>query len=1105
MTNPGRSVDPQGVAASAATVTGLLAASELRAGDVVAGRYRVERLLGMGGMGVVYLAHDQQLGIEVALKLLRPELASRPDAFERFRQELLLARQVSNPHVVRIHDLVRHGEAWLISMDYVAGQSLEQLLDERGTLSPDEALRITRQVASGLGAAHLRGVIHRDLKPANILIDRAGDAYISDFGVARSAGSTGITGSGVVIGTPEYLSPEQARAESVDGRSDLYAVGLMLYEMLSGTLPFRGGTPAEMLAQRIVASPQGIDRVRADLPPFVVRLVSYLLELRPARRCPSAEALVRAIDERRVPGLAPRTRRLLAALAVGLVLAGAGYAVERWRAAQPAAEVAIETRVDLAVLPFRAVGAEPDAALAAGIGRQLNAALLDGARGTLADPTRTARALSALGFDAEGAHSFIDRVADDLRARRLLEGELAREGSAWRISASLRDPATAEPAWTERVSAADDAAIAPALATLEQRLRDRLGAAPRTTPWPEPATLRLVGSHVPALDGAVPDDAVATSDAASLPAWWSLRLEGLDRSARSADAATAAAQAEAAVAGDDSHAARRLRAYAQLLRGEPVALAALRELALQAPADFALATLVARAQADDGDLAAATATLEAVVAADPQALDAWYLLGKFAIMQGDARRAADQYLVRAQVLANQLRDRRLQADVVNALGLAYRHLGLMDEAVDQFDKAVKLRRALADVRGEAGSLRNLATVQAMLGRFDAAEAALAQARPLTESLGDTAALAGLANDVGLLAEERGDFRRALEAYREALVLRQALDDPRLTGESLLNVGFAYFQVGEFDNAQVYWQQATAEYARIDDRAGAVAAEQGLGLAHTARGDLVVARAALDRSLADAESLQMVEERAVSLSGLAELDRLEGRIGSALARNEAAAGLFDQLEDLRGQVEMRILRSAILADVGDWDGADAALGELAVDQLSNREQASLVAVRRGEIALGRGQAAPALAHADAAIAAAGEGHSYAAGLAARLLRARALAALARASEARGEIQRARTELARYASVPLRLALAEAALQVAPATAAPDYREAGAQLARLPGFGRAYVLHALAAATDPGAAAAARTAWAALRLETPPPQQAALDARAAALGIATPAAP
>ncbi|HQW65192.1 MAG TPA: serine/threonine-protein kinase, partial [Pseudomonadota bacterium] len=263
MTNPGRSVEPQGVAASAATVTGLLAASELRAGDVVAGRYRVERLLGKGGMGVVYLAHDQQLGIEVALKLLRPELASRPDAFERFRQELLLARQVSNPHVVRIHDLVRHGEAWLISMDYVAGQSLEQLLDERGTLAPEEALRITRQVASGLGAAHLRGVIHRDLKPANILIDRAGDAYISDFGVARSAGSTGITGSGVVIGTPEYLSPEQARAESVDGRSDLYAVGLMLYEMLSGTLPFRGGTPAEMLAQRIVASPQGIDRVRA--------------------------------------------------------------------------------------------------------------------------------------------------------------------------------------------------------------------------------------------------------------------------------------------------------------------------------------------------------------------------------------------------------------------------------------------------------------------------------------------------------------------------------------------------------------------------------------------------------------------------------------------------------------------------------------------------------------------------------------------------------------------------------------------------------------------------------------------------------------------------
>jgi serine/threonine protein kinase len=151
----------------AATVTGMMAQRELSVGEVVAGRFRIIRILGMGGMGLVYQAHDIELDIDVALKLLRPELASRPDAFERFRKELLLARQVSSPHVVRIHDLVRHEQAWLISMDYVAGPSLERLLSDEHKFTPERALDITRQLALGLEAAHRRQVIHRDLKPAS--------------------------------------------------------------------------------------------------------------------------------------------------------------------------------------------------------------------------------------------------------------------------------------------------------------------------------------------------------------------------------------------------------------------------------------------------------------------------------------------------------------------------------------------------------------------------------------------------------------------------------------------------------------------------------------------------------------------------------------------------------------------------------------------------------------------------------------------------------------------------------------------------------------------------------------------------------------------------
>src|SRR3569623_1762614 len=278
---PGMSIEaappPKRASMDAATQTGLVAASDLRPGDMLAGRFRIGSLLGMGGMGVVYRATDLSLDIDVALKLLRPELARKPEAFERFRQELLLARQVSSPYVVRIHDIAQDGGRWFISMDFVEGESLEHRLDRRGKLPLDEAVTIVRGLLGGLAAAHARGVVHRDLKPANVLIDAQNRPCLTDFGVARSLGATGATQSGVLVGTPEYLSPEQARGDKVDGRSDLYATGLILYEMLSGALPFAGGTPAETVFQRLVRPPPSLAKPRPDLPGWMHAFCQRLL------------------------------------------------------------------------------------------------------------------------------------------------------------------------------------------------------------------------------------------------------------------------------------------------------------------------------------------------------------------------------------------------------------------------------------------------------------------------------------------------------------------------------------------------------------------------------------------------------------------------------------------------------------------------------------------------------------------------------------------------------------------------------------------------------------------------------------------------------------
>ena len=1086
--------------------------AELRPGDIVAERFRIVRLLGMGGMGVVYHAHDIELDVDVALKLLRPELASRPDAFERFRQELLLARQVSSPHVVRIHDLVRHGDVWLISMDFVPGQSLERLLDTKGHLAPDDAIKIVRQLALGLVAAHQRGVVHRDLKPANVLIGEDDEARITDFGVARSAGNTGITASGVIIGTPEYLSPEQARADPVDGRSDLYALGLIFFEMLTGTLPFRGGTPAEMLAQRIVRDPPPPDTIRSDLPGFAVRLCARLLELKPSRRFQSAEEVIRAIDQRRVPGSHRRYYRaaLAASLAVA-VLGFAGYAQHAgWLNSSRTQQAAIAP-MDIALMPLVAPADDGDRSLAIGIRDFLSSSLSALPQKHVGDALRVDRGLAELGYDAEAARRQRDRVAKTLGASQLLEGDLQRAGDdRYVVRLALWASDAPQPAWQDQTPASSAAELPAALAALQGRLNGFLRIPSTPIRWPGADDLRLLGSlDTPQAIEPAAIEAAASAARASHDAtlWWAV-LESLDHSGQTADRTTLAREAHDDLANATDGAAARARAYADLLTGQTeTAAKELEQLAATTPNDHAVRVLLARAQAELGQFDAAHKTLESLVAEDPRNVDAWFGLGKYSIMAGDSKRAVDDYLQRANVLARRLNDRRALVDVVNAMGIGYQNLGQLDDSIEQFGSAIKLREAIGDKRGEAVSLRNLSFVQAIKGNFTEAQAALDRAKTILEPLGDTAATAGLINDIGALDEERGDYRHALESYRTALTMHQSLADPRLIARSLVNVGFAYYQVGEFDNAEVYWTQAVSAYEKFDDVSGSVSARLSLALAQIAKGDFQSARKLLENGLDQAEKLQMAEARAIGAANLAELDRLEGRISSALDRSASALEQFQQRDDPRGIVEMKLLRAAIFRDVGDWDSADSALADLTADNVENHEQAAMLMSRRGELALGRGDAAAALVLANDAVVAAQNAHSFGNELSARLLKAKTLEAQKKTRDAQAELVATRNGLAKYASIPLRLQLAEASLQISGDGALPDYRAARAELARLPSYVRAFEIHALAAALprkssgeDVDAMRAAASAFDDLMKHTPAAQQPTLEKLATAYGVA-----
>jgi serine/threonine-protein kinase len=314
-------------------------------GQRVGGRYEVQRLLGRGGVGLVYEARDVESGEAVALKVLRPEAATRPDLAARFRSELTLAGRVAHPNVCRLFAYGEDGSLRYLAMERVEGRSLREVLVERGRLAWSEACSLALQAARGLSAVHAAAVLHRDLKTANLMLDTAGRVRVMDFGIAKALGGEGVdlTATGYSLGSPEYMSPEQARGRRLDPRSDLYSLGIVLYELLTGRVPFRGETPVATLLLHLEAPPPLASTDMPGVPESLRVLLRRLLAKDPDERPASADEVVRELGvisgdsadgaTPRMPGSARRGRPLarvaLAAGGMALLLVSALV----WRAA----------------------------------------------------------------------------------------------------------------------------------------------------------------------------------------------------------------------------------------------------------------------------------------------------------------------------------------------------------------------------------------------------------------------------------------------------------------------------------------------------------------------------------------------------------------------------------------------------------------------------------------------------------------------------------------------------------------------------------------------------------------------------------------------------
>ncbi len=281
-----------------------LEATELapRLQAAVQGEFVVGKLLGQGGFALVFQAREESLGRDVAIKVLDPNLAFSTEHSERFLTEARLIAALEHPHIVPIYQVEQKGGLFYIVMRFVPGTSLAGMLVKEGKLPPARVASIAREVADALDHAHRHSVIHRDIKPDNILLDASGHAVVTDFGISRAAQAARLTQEGMVVGTPQYMSPEQAAGEEIDGRSDVYALGIVMFEMLTGQPPFGGKTAAQVLAKHLSQKPAELSQASPETPQVLAGIVARALAKDPGDRYPTARAMAEALAATSAPG-----------------------------------------------------------------------------------------------------------------------------------------------------------------------------------------------------------------------------------------------------------------------------------------------------------------------------------------------------------------------------------------------------------------------------------------------------------------------------------------------------------------------------------------------------------------------------------------------------------------------------------------------------------------------------------------------------------------------------------------------------------------------------------------------------------------------------------
>jgi tetratricopeptide (TPR) repeat protein len=902
------------------------AAGELQIGSLLANRYEIIAILGVGGMGTVYKARDQEVDRLVAVKVIRAELAGNADILTRFKQELVLARKVTHKNVIRIFDLGRVSGLRYITMEFIDGQDLRSYVKKRGKLTPQECVEVMQPVCRALEAAHNEKVVHRDLKPQNIMIDAEGKIYVMDFGIARSVGSEGLTMTGGYVGTPGYMSPEQVKGDEVDGRSDIFTMGIILYELLTNKMPYSAETVQRSMYKRTVERSAPVTEIDPTVPKYLSEVVAKCLEIDPQERYQSANELWTDLEtwltgETNATSLVVRRHVRQAfgkptiPIAVGVVLLAILGIVFARRGTTTGAVAKTEAAVipsrALAVFPFR--NASGDAKLdwlGASLGEMLTNDIGQSASLRTISEERVSQVLHDLRIapDARIEPATIDQLTQFTNADVVVSGEFAKFGDEVRIDATITDRknGTRIPV---KAQAANEKEVLKAVDTLAAQIRQNLALSStaigelETTAFKPSSTsmealrdfahgeeLQRLGKNMEAAEafkssiGHDPDFALAYS-----------KLSETYAEAHQDDQAQGASLKAVELSANLPKQEKYLIAatHAEILKQYPKAIESYEALAKASPGNtdvlFHLATLYGKSGSVDQELA----TLEKLRTLDPKNAAALLALGRAELDSNNAQKGLED-LNSALNLAVQAGNDEQKADALQAIGVGYEGLQRPDDALRNYQESLDIKRRIGMKSGIAASLDAIANLQSSLGNAAPALKNFKESLQIRREIGDKSGIADVLNDLAGFYQDHGQAEQALSLYKEALQIQTELGSEQPRAMLLNNIANMYLGQGNYQDAQTYYEQALQLRTKFNVPADIAETRHNLGETAT---DLGMYDQALEQYHQALDLRRKAGDKpmtAFETASLGSVFGFQGRYGAALSANEEAFKAFHDL-------------------------------------------------------------------------------------------------------------------------------------------------------------------------------------------------------------------